>query len=260
MTDQDIARAAAAVAAARLGDTRLARIDGLESLEDGYRVQQAANAELEQHLGARVGHKIGGTTESMRRYINVPEPVAGEVFANTVLPDGITFRRSAHRRLGIETEIAVRLARSLPPRPEPYTQADAAEAVGPMLAAIELVEDRYENFATTGAPTLIADNIFNMGSILGRDRSDWHGLALDRLEAQTSRNGQVIATGLSDALYGHPLAALTWLANRRSALGLGLAAGSFVSLGSITPVQWVDEPATYRIEVEALGTVDVTIA
>ena len=59
---------------------------------------------------------------------------------------------------------------------------------------------------------------------------------------------------------GHPLEALTWLANRHSGLGLGLAAGSFVSLGTITPVQWVEDgPATYRIEVERLGEVAVEV-
>jgi hypothetical protein len=30
-----------------------------------------------------------------------------------------------------------------------------------------------------------------------------------------------------------------------------------VSLGSITPVQWVEKPATFRVEIEALGAVEV---
>jgi 2-keto-4-pentenoate hydratase len=54
--------------------------------------------------------------------------------------------------------------------------------------------------------------------------------------------------------------ALAWLANRRSSLGLGLEAGTFVSLGSITPVQWVEKPSSFRIEVEALGAVEVAFA
>ena len=54
--------------------------------------------------------------------------------------------------------------------------------------------------------------------------------------------------------------ALAWLATRRSSLGLGLAAGTFVSLGSITPVQWVEVPGVWRIEVEALGAVTVAVA
>jgi 2-keto-4-pentenoate hydratase len=55
------------------------------------------------------------------------------------------------------------------------------------------------------------------------------------------------------------LEALRWLANRRASLGLGLAAGAFVSLGSITPVQWLDQPAHGAIEIEQLGKVEVRL-
>ena len=80
------------------------------------------------------------------------------------------------------------------------------------------------------------------------------------MTARTFRDGSLLATGRSDALLGHPLDALAWLANRRGRLGLGLAAGTFVSLGTITPVVWVDGPASFHIEVEGLGSVDVTAA
>ena len=195
----------------------------------------------------------------MRRYIHAPEPLGGEIFARQLHPDGATIRRSNHVRLGIETEIAVRLGPALPPRPEPYGREDMAGAVAGMMAAIELVDDRYAAFATIGAPTLIADNAFDAGSLLGAPVAGWRGLALDALTARTFRDGALIAEGRSDSLLGHPLDALAWLANCRSRLGLGLAAGTFVSLGTITPVQWVEGPSQWRIEVEGLGSVSLTV-
>ena len=151
---------------------------GITTLDDGYAVQQRANALLEGRLGARAGHKIGGTTEAMRRYINVPEPLAGEVFASQVHDDGATVRRSDFVRLGIETEIAVRLAHDLPPQPAPYARDDAARAVAGCMASIELVDDRYDDFTAIGGPTQIADNAFDAGVVLGRPRADWQGLDL----------------------------------------------------------------------------------
>jgi 2-keto-4-pentenoate hydratase len=253
--------AAGQVATARLARRRLARLPGLATVEDGYRVQRLANALLEPQLGARVGHKIGGTTEPMRRYLNVPEPMGGEIFGHQLHAHGASVARADFVRLGIETEIAVRLARDLPPRPQGYARADVADAVGEAMAAIELVDDRYEDFTAIGAATLIADNAFDAGSLLGPAVADWRRLDLGNLAARTLRDGVVVAEGRSDALLGHPLDALAWLAERRSSLGLGLAAGTFVSLGSITPVQWVDDgPAVYRIEVEALGAVTVEVS
>ena len=259
MDEQALTAAAEQVMAARLAGQPLPRLAGLDNLVDAYRVQQRANAGLERHLGARIGHKIGGTTETMRRYLSASEPMAGEIFAHQCHPDGATVARAGFIRLGIETEIAVRLADALPPRPDAYTRADMAAAVAEVMAAIELVDDRYADFGSAGVATLIADNAFDAGSVLGAPASGWRGLDLAALTARTFHDGRLLAEGRSDALLGHPLDALAWLANCRSKLGLGLTAGQFVSLGTITPVHWVEAPGSYRISVEALGEVAVVV-
>lgn len=259
MEPEALAAAARQVVTTRLARRRLPRLEMLTSLEDGYQVQAAANALLEGELGRRIGHKIGGTTEAMRRYIHVTEPIAGEIFASQVHPTGAELRHGDYVRLGIETEIAVRLGREITPRAQPFGRDEVGQAVFEVMAAIELVDDRYEDFAGIGGPTLAADNAFDAGSLLGPPVRDWQELELGDLHARTFQDGVLVGEGFGCALYGHPLEALAWLANRRSSLGLGLAAGSFVSLGSITPVQWVDAPARYRIDVEALGAVEVSV-
>lgn len=257
--EQDRLEAAAAqVVEARLARRRLGRLAGIETLEDGYDVQAIANAALEGQLGPRVGHKIGGTTAAMRAYINAPEPVAGEVFATIVHQAGSRLKLRDYVRPGVETEIAVRLKLDMPARGQPYTREDAAEAVDAVMAAVEVVDDRYEDFRTMGVATLVADNAFDAGSLLGEPVLTLNPLDTGALAARTYRDGELVAEGLSDALLGHPMDALAWLANRRSSLGLGLEAGSFVSLGSITPVQWVERPGAYRIEIDGLGSVEVS--
>src|SRR4051794_10802855 len=259
MDQAGLVTASEQVVGCRLGRRRLARLAGLATLEDGYAVQQRANVVLEPVLGPRIGHKIGATTAAMRRYLNVPEPMAGEVFAGQVHAGGALVRARDFVRLGIETEIAVRLGRDLPARAAAYGRAEVAAAVVAVMPSIELVDDRYDDFATVGGPTQIADNAFDAGCVLGQEFAQWHGLDLAALSAQTWKDGELVAQGLGEALLGHPLDALAWLANRRSSLGLGLAGGSFVTLGTITPVQWVTAPATFRIEIEALGELGVTV-
>ena len=256
MAEDAIGAAAEAVAVARLAARPLGPLAGLVTVEDGYRAQAIANARLEVALGARVGHKIGGTTADMRAYLNLEEPVAGEVFASGLHPPGGSVERGRYRRLGIETEIAVRLGSDLR---RPCGREEAAAAVAEMMASIELVDDRYLDFKTIGAPMLIADNAFDAGLVLGAPAPGWRALALDQLAARTLLDGKLVSTGRSDALLGHPLDALAWLATRRAPLGLGLAAGTVVSLGSITPVHWVTAPGRFRIEVEGLGAVELAV-
>ena len=260
MSGPAIATAAEIVMAARLGGTPLGPFDpalGIAGLAEGYLVQQTANDLLERRLGERVGHKIAGTNKVMQVYLGCDEPLAGEVFASTVHPSGTPLRLSDYRRVGIETEIAVRLGRDLPARPELYVREEVEGAVAEVMAAIEIVDDRYTDFRTVGAPVIVADNAFNAGVILGEPLRDWRKLDLGALDASTYIGDVLAAQGTSDALLGHPMAALLWLAERRRELGLGLTAGSFVSLGSITPVQWLDQPSTARIIVEEMGEVEV---
>ena len=226
----------------------------------GYAVQADANVVLEQTLGAVAGHKIGATAEGMRRLLNVPGPIAGDVFTKTVHRGSATLRLGHYVRPGVETEIAVRIARDLTPDEAPWTVERIRAVVAAVMPAIEIVDDRYADFKAAGAGTIIADNAFNAGSIIGSETTDWQGLALDRLTARTIIDGKEVATGLSDELLGHPLKALVWLADRYAGLGWTLKAGRFVSLGTITPVQWIAGACEVEIEVEGLGSVGVVFA
>ncbi|MDW8342783.1 MAG: fumarylacetoacetate hydrolase family protein [Geminicoccaceae bacterium] len=259
MDGEALARAAKEIVAHRLSGTPVARMVDLATLEAGYACQRLANRALAKALGPVAGLKIGGTAEAARRLIGIEQPILGEVFASTVHASGARLPFSRYRRPGIETEIAVRLGRDLPARPAPYTRAEVADAIATIMAAIELVDDRYEALAGVGGPTLVADNACNAGSILGAERRFDPALALDRLGARTLVDGREVATGSGAALLGHPLEALLFAVECRRRLGLGLEAGTFVSLGTVTLPQWAEGPAGYRIEVEALGTVELVL-
>lgn len=260
MNGARIATAADAVVEARMAGRQLGPLLRDATVEEGYAVQAVVNARLATMLGPAAGHKIGGTNKAMQVYLGIDEPIGGEVFGSTVHGSGATLRFADYRRPGIETEIAIRLARPLAPRTAPWTRPEVEAAVGEVMAAIELVDDRYQDFRTVGPATIVADNAFNAASILGATAPGWAALTLDRLTARTVIDGAQRAEGTSDALLGHPMEALLWLAERRRRLGLGLAAGTFVSLGSITPVQWLEGPTSARIEVEGLGAVELKLA
>lgn len=259
MDEATCARAAREVAEARLARRRLGRLAGVDTLDDGYAVQVRANGVLARSLGPVTGHKIGGTTERMRAFIRADRPIAGEVFGATVHASGVRLRVADFVCPGIETEIAVRLADDLAPDAAPWTRQTVAERVATLMPAIEIVDNRYTDHTAVGAPTIVADNAFNAASILGRESRDWHRLDLADLCARTIVGGRIVAEDRSSMLMGHPLEALAWLANERARLGRGLAAGSFVSLGTITPAQWLAGPAAVRIEIEQLGGVDLQL-
>lgn len=218
-----------------------------------YALQAAVHSRLVALRGRVVGRKIGCTTPVMQAYLGIPQPCAGGIFASTVIHRGGRVRAGSHVRLGVECEIAVRLAADLPPAGAPYDRASVAPAVEAVMAAMELVDDRYVDYADFGIHGLIADDFFNCGCVLGPPVADWHGLDLTAIEGVMRINGAEVGRGRGADIMGHPLEALAWLANRWAGLGRTLESGIFVMLGSVVQTQWLTAGDTVEINIEGLG-------
>jgi len=211
-------------------------------------------------LGRKVGHKIGCTTPVMQHFLGIPNPCAGVIFEKTVLHRCGRVPRAGFVRLGIECEIAVELARDLAPAGAPVDRESAGRAVGAVMASIELVDDRYQDFRALGVPTLIADDFFDSGCVLGDPVRDWARLDLSRLSGATHVNGVEVGRGTGALVMGHPFEALAWLANARAKHGFDpLKAGEFVLLGSVVETQWLNAGDEVRVEIEQLGELKLSV-
>jgi len=170
-----ILAAAKTIASARRDRTPLQPLAAAVAPQDeagGYRIQDALHELLAADFGALVGYKIGCTSAVMQRYLGIPHPCGGGVFANGVHPSGVSLPARDFVRVGVECEIAVRLAHDLEPSQAPFTADVVAQAVEAYLPAIEIVDDRYADWQTIGAPTLVADDFFAAGCVLGEPVDD----------------------------------------------------------------------------------------
>jgi 2-keto-4-pentenoate hydratase len=228
---------------------------------EAYALQAEVNRLLgKAGLGRQSGHKIGCTTPVMQTFLGIPNPCAGVIFDKTVLRRSGRIPRSGFVKLGIECEIAVELARDLGPDDAPFTRGSVATAVGAVMAAIEIVDDRYRDYRTLGVPTLIADDFFDSGCVLGDPLTDWKRLDLTRLSGSTTINGSEVGRGTGALVMGHPFEALAWLARSRMQHGLGsLKAGTFVLLGSVVETKWLNAGDKACIEIESLGKLELQI-
>ncbi len=226
----------------------------------GYALQTEVSRLLSKSgLGRVAGHKIGCTTPVMQAFLGIPHPCAGDVFEQTVRHGSATVPRSGFVKLGIECEIAVELARNVFPSDGPFTRENIAPTVHAVMVAMELVDDRYRNYSELGVPTLIADDFFDSGCVLGEPVSHWRDLDLAALSGATYINGKEVGRGNGGLIMGHPLDALAWLARSRAARGMGLKQGEFVLLGSVVETQWLSAGDHARVEIESLGSVSLRV-
>ncbi|WP_270938082.1 2-keto-4-pentenoate hydratase, partial [Falsiroseomonas oryzae] len=141
--------------------------------------------------------------------------------------------------IGIETEIAFRLGRDLPPRGTPWTQAEVVDAIEACFPAVEMVITRYADRTAVTLEETLADNISHAGLVCGAPVADWRARDLNDLTVRQSCGGVVQVEKRGSNPAGDPLASLTRLANHLHGVGLMLQAGHVVTTGSWTGLLWV---------------------
>jgi 2-keto-4-pentenoate hydratase len=250
--------AAAHLCAARLHHMPLGHLPGeLEPRDeaDAYAIQDALHPCLTSAgRGSVVGYKIGCTTRVMQQYLGIHNPCAGAIFASSVRQQHGQFPHADFIRVGVECEIAVRLADDVDATQAPVDRFAVARALDACMAAIEIVEDRYVDYSALGAPTLIADDFFGAGCVLGQAVPDFDPGLLAGSHATMRIDDRQVGSGLGTDILGEPLDALVWLANNLARRGQQLHAGEFVLLGSLVQTQWVAAGQSVVIDNDRLGT------
>lgn len=251
-----IDRAALILCRSRLNRQRFSTFpDGWKPTDEAeaYAIQDSLHHQLSGSWGRVVGHKIGCTTEVMQAYLGIRNPCGGGIFDSTVRHGVGRFEIPAGLRVGVECEIAVVIGRDLALSETPFRPSDLEAAVEGCLAAIEVVEDRYVDYPSLDTPTLIADDFFGAGCVLGPTRTDFRASALSSVTAQMSINGVEVGAGKGTDVLGDPLRALAWLADSLAARGRGLHQGEFVLLGSLVQTHWVQPGDQVVIHNNPLG-------
>lgn len=252
-----IESAAIILARGRLDHERLSSLpDAIRPADeaDAYRLQAAVCERLSSGgYGEPAGRKIGCTTTVMQEFLGIPNPCAGLVYAPTVRHVDGEFDHSSFLHVGVECEIVVRLGAGLPSSGAPYDRSTVAPAVESVMTGIEVVDDRWNDYRSIDVGTLIADDFFGAGCVLGEPVAAWRDLDLASTRGTMSINEREVGSGSGRDIMGHPFEALAWLANSAAQHGTPLRDGEFVFLGSIVETQWVEQGDVVEIEIEGLG-------
>lgn len=229
------------------------------SLDEAYAIRRAfQEIEETEGRGAIAGYKIGLTTAVMQKLCGVGEPCYGAIFAREVHHRRAELAAADYCRLGVETEIAFRLADDLPQGSS--DPGEVAAAVESCMAAIELIEDLHYDYKRLDAAAIVAGNVWNAGVVLGTPVTGWRSQDLARATARLSINGQEIGKGSGGDVMGHPLNALAWLADKLAAAGSPLRRGMIVMTGSMVPIQYPVAGDRVVIEISGLGRVELVLS
>jgi 2-keto-4-pentenoate hydratase len=201
------------------------------SVAEAYAAQAALLELWRPRLGAVAGLKIATTTKVMQQLMGIDHPCMGTIFASRVLQSPAHIIKADYINVRIECELAVRLGHDLPKGSTLYTRESVRAAVSHIMPAFELIEDRFADYKTSKALSLVADNAWNGGIVIGPGKPLPDGLDLNGIQGVLKSNGKEVGSGKTD----DPLGALAWLANQAVECGRPITAGMVVITGSVMP-------------------------
>jgi 2-keto-4-pentenoate hydratase len=223
------------------------------TIAEAYAAQQALAQRLAPRLGGIAGLKIATTTRVMQELMGIDHPCGGIIFAANVHASPAQIPLASHVHLMIECELAVRLGRPLADRQTPYTAETVRPAVAALMPAFELIDDRHADYKSTNALSLIADNCWNAGVVLGAETALEPAMSLSGIAGTVEVSKQPGGTGATD----DPLGALAWLANLAVGLGRPLEPGMIVITGSVIPTLPIGPMDQFVFRLEGLGSVQL---
>ena len=229
--------------------------------DEAYAIQDDFVALRAHALGAIAGYKIALSTPAMQKFVGVDRPQAGAIFESRVLRSPARVRRAEFLNLIVEFEIAIEVAEDLPAVDAPFSRERVARAVGAVMPAIEIADDRNADYALLRHRPLelIADNGWNEGAVLGAAAGHWKNVDLATVRGVASVNGKPAGEGSGADALGHPFDAVAWMCNHLAGLGRGLLRGEFVITGSLVESKFPKAGDAVRFELEGLGAVELRV-
>jgi 2-keto-4-pentenoate hydratase len=225
-------------------------------LDEAYRIQDHLHRLMaDAGLGEIAGWKIALTSKAMQQMTGVDQPAAGAIFSKVVHPSPARIELTAYHHLGIEFEVAVRLAGDLPASGAPWTRASVAEQVAACMPAFELVEDGDADYKTLDAFTLIAQNTWNGGVVLGPPVAAWRTVDLESAVTRCWINDRPQGQGKTGDAMGHPFEAVAWVANLLNRRGRQLDRGMIVMTGSSITTKFPAPGDRVRFAIDGFGEV-----
>ena len=225
------------------------------SVEEAYYVQSKLLEKREETQETKhVGVKLGLTSKAKQQMMGVDEAIYGYLQADMLAKEWepISFEKLIHPKA--EPEIAFFLKEDLS---GDVTEEDVIRATAYVAPALEIIDSRYRDFKFT-LVDVIADNCSSKLFVVGSQMTRPNMEQLQNMGMSLTKNGEVVQTGTSAAVLGHPATAIAWAVKQMARRGEKLKAGDVVLSGAVSEAVAFHSGDTIVATFNGLGSVEMT--
>jgi 2-keto-4-pentenoate hydratase len=209
----------------------------------GLRLQFEALAKRRATGDELIGWKVGLNAAPVQQHFGITRPVLGHLTTASLIEPGSTHSLAGGVRVGVEPEVAIHLG--------------AGGQIASLGPAIELVD---LDPAITELDSILAENVFHRGVVLGPALEGFDPARLDTLRATVTKNGSAVESALFADTGEAPEDVVTLIGERLALVGEELAEGQVIIAGSLTPIVFVEPGDGIEVQLGPLGSLGLSLA
>ena len=228
----------------------------LTGVDEAYAAQWQFHQQAKPSRGEIGGRKIALASAVQQQLCHIDHPIAGAIFANEIHTGSARLQLSEYHGLGIEYELTITLNEDTVPGTE-YSQSQIESKIATAHPAFEMIIDRGADYQSIDPLTMIADNAWCKGIVLGDNIVGRTDRPLDDLPITLDWDSEVQQGSTSAS---NPLETLTWVVNLPSAHGQVLRQGEPVITGSVLKTLYPAGGEHISFAIDGLAQVELDIS
>jgi 2-oxopent-4-enoate hydratase len=201
------------------------------TIEDAYKIQLKVIEEKTKRGEKIIGKKIGLTSKAMQQLGGIFEPDYGFLTDKMIAYEDFPVKRSQFINPGVEAEIAFVLKEDL--EGPGVVVSDVLQATDYVLPCLEIIDGRTIRRPDRRVENSIIDNAAVGKVVFGAKKTSLDGVDLRLVGLVFEFNGETVSTATGAAVYGNPVQAVAWLANKLAEFGVSLKRGETIISGSL---------------------------
>ena len=224
----------------------------IKDINEAYNLQEIVNKKLSSSgLGEVIGYKIGCTNRSIQKELGVNNPIFGPIFKNKIFENNKKVSIKQFIKVGVECEIYVTISKDINENTN-FNINNIQNFIGNYGVSLELVENRFFDIKKNKIEHVIIDGSLGNSIILGKGISNNLG-NFSKFIGRLFINNKEVYSNFADTILGDPLNALLWYFDQKLYLNKIIKKNEIISLGSITPLLWIDGPCNVKAVIDGLG-------
>ena len=237
----------------RLNQVLINELDSylINDVKEAYNLQEIVNKRLSSSgLGEIIGYKIGCTNESIQNELGVNNPIFGPIFKNKIINSNKTIYIKEFTKVGVECEIYIKISKEVNENTN-YNINNIRNFIANYGVSLELVENRFFDIKKNKIEHIIIDGSLGNSIILGKEISN-HSSNFSKFIGRLFINNKEVYSNFANTILGDPLNALLWYFDQKLRLKKYIKKGEIISLGSITPLLWINGPCNVKAVIDDL--------